>query len=540
MRRSKPATNAGAVVRARPGRMVAGVRAACITTALVACGTPPSTHYDPATETDPDAELGTDASVESGSSDGNAPTQICCGCTCIDPTWSCTTDTCISEGGVVAGLSSEAGLFELEGAAGIYGDPTNPWQPFHERHRYWYAFIPAQEQPEHKPLLVFFNGGPGSATMSGLFAMNIGPWRARMDPNAPGYEPNPDDWSTFANLLFVDARFAGFSYGELQPELHAYSSYAVEPERDAADMLAVILRFVARHPALEHARVVPVGESFGGFRALMMMHLWERADQLATGVAPTDFVDASLADEIAQAVAAGVQMSEVIMIQGALGGFDRIGELPPCESEDDYACHMPAGDLDERFAAGARAAVDPEGLSEALGVDVTTIEWMHSDARQDAWVFSSALGPDETAMTDVFGPLQEDGRYFTRSVSLQIDGVDPWRFGPTTLRRFLELAPHTRWFVTDAAHDRVVYMPHVVDALDRDYPELVASVDIVPSATESPRPDVIEVQYVDGTTAEIRYPHYAQSGHAVSTYEPTALRDDVASWLANSPRSGLE
>lgn len=508
---------------------------------MVACGTTPATEASPA-DTDADGDTNTDTDTDplddvgSASDDDTAPTPVCCGCTCIDATWSCSTDTCIGEDGVVWDLTAEAGFFEVDGAAGIYGDPTDPWQPFHEPHRYWYAFVPAQQQPEDKPLLVLFNGGPGAATTSGLFGMNIGPWRARQDPDSPGYEPNPDDWSAFANLLFVDARFTGFSYGQLQPELHDFPSYEVGPERDAADMLTVVVRFIARHPTLDQPRIVPVGESFGGFRALMMMHLWERADQLATGVAPTGFVDTSLSDEITAAVAAGTTMTEVITIQGAMAGYDRIGELPSCDSADIYACHMPAGDLDERFAAGARAAVDPDALSQALGVDVTTIEWMHGDARQDAWTFPSAQGPDETAMTQVFGALPDGGRYFTRFVQLLTAGLDPWRFGPASVRRFAELAPRTRWFLTNAAHDRAVYMPHLVDALGRDYPDLVTAVDIVPSATESPRPDVIEVHYVDGKTAEIRFPHYADSGHAVSAYEPTALRDDVAAWLAAAPK----
>ena len=138
--------------------------------------------------------------------------------------------------------------------------------------RVWVSFQPAREQPETKPVAVFFNGGPGSAT-DFLLAFNTGAKSldATMNGGVP-VGPSPADWSAIANLLYVDARNTGFSYsvGVRSTGMTIRNFNAIV---DAADFVRVVLRVLAVHPALRANPVVLVGESYGGTRAALMEHL---------------------------------------------------------------------------------------------------------------------------------------------------------------------------------------------------------------------------------------------------------------------------
>ena len=115
--------------------------------------------------------------------------------------------------------------------------------------RIWYIYQPADENPESKPLIVFFNGGPGGATSSALFADNTGRTAVRWDPDtgAASLVPNAASWTRIGNLLHIDSRTTGFSYSltdspwdeaRRQGEFDAqnYSPYA-----DGADFVRSLL-----------------------------------------------------------------------------------------------------------------------------------------------------------------------------------------------------------------------------------------------------------------------------------------------------------
>src|SRR6185295_17616128 len=77
----------------------------------------------------------------------------------------------------------------------------------------WYAFQPADAAPDERPLAILWNGGPGAAT--GIL-FGYGTARASLDPAVNGGAAvglDPSSWTRFANLLYVDARGTGFSYG---------------------------------------------------------------------------------------------------------------------------------------------------------------------------------------------------------------------------------------------------------------------------------------------------------------------------------------
>jgi hypothetical protein len=191
----------------------------------------------------------------------------CCGCLCRDPTWSCSGDTCVDPTGHALATAAEAGFFEIAGGNYVSESQArvSPGQ------RIWYSFHPATTTPESKPLAVFFNGGPGSATSAYLFSFNTGPWT--LDPAATGSAQivaNPNNWAQFANLLYIDAPGAGFSYpialdGGTQP------SVGIDLDREAAAVLRVVIRFLDRHIPLRSNPVILVGESYGGTRAALML-----------------------------------------------------------------------------------------------------------------------------------------------------------------------------------------------------------------------------------------------------------------------------
>ncbi|KAI0271170.1 serine carboxypeptidase [Russula aff. rugulosa BPL654] len=75
----------------------------------------------------------------------------------------------------------------------------------------WFWFFAARKNPDKAPLVTWFNGGPGSSSMLGLFQEH-GPCRIKND--STGVHLNPASWNNVANVLYIDQPIgAGFSYG---------------------------------------------------------------------------------------------------------------------------------------------------------------------------------------------------------------------------------------------------------------------------------------------------------------------------------------
>ncbi len=81
--------------------------------------------------------------------------------------------------------------------------------------------------------------------------------------------------------------------------------------------------------------------------------------------------------------------------------------------------------------------------------------------------------------------------------------------------------------MTNAAHDQVVYSPALPGTLAWAYPERVRHAEVVGDAREA----TVRVELVEGTTGEFEFPHYAQSGHAVSWSQPEVFKADVEDFL---------
>lgn len=166
----------------------------------------------------------------------------------------------------------------------------------------WYNFQPADENPEEKPLFVFYNGGPGSASAI-VFLYNTAKRTADQACSKEGYAENETSWTQFGNLLYVDARQTGFSYGitENPTNKRERSNYFTAANfnvfTDAADFIRVILRFLGNHPELESNPVVLAGESYGGTRSTAILNILTNVAEYAEN--KRAFYDGTLFDEIA-------------------------------------------------------------------------------------------------------------------------------------------------------------------------------------------------------------------------------------------------
>ncbi|KAG6854377.1 hypothetical protein C0991_007368 [Blastosporella zonata] len=76
----------------------------------------------------------------------------------------------------------------------------------------WFWFFASRSSPDTAPLALWFNGGPGSSSMIGLFQEH-GP--CRITNNSSSVTLNPYSWNNEANVLYIDQPVGvGFSHGD--------------------------------------------------------------------------------------------------------------------------------------------------------------------------------------------------------------------------------------------------------------------------------------------------------------------------------------
>ncbi len=201
-------------------------------------------------------------------------------------------------GRTVENLDFESGFIALESVAYSLKSRCDKTG----RAMMWYNFQPADENPEKKPLFVFYNGGPGSASAI-VFLYNTAKRTGDQAFSEEGFAENESSWTQLGNLLYIDARQTGFSYGitddpDDQNERSTYfSSSNFNVFTDAADFIRVILRFLKSHPALESNPVILAGESYGGTRTTAIINVLLNVAEYAEN--KRVFYDGILFDEIA-------------------------------------------------------------------------------------------------------------------------------------------------------------------------------------------------------------------------------------------------
>ena len=438
--------------------------------------------------------------------------------------------------------------------AGFLEVPAQPGAAAHEA-RLFYSFHPAEEAPEKAPLLVFFNGGPGSATSAGLLAFGTGPFTLSTTMK-PGDAPveNPHRMSRFAHLLYLDARHTGFSYGLSAPGEPCVGDSNVGV--DAADFVFALLGFLDARPALRGARVVLVGESYGGARAPAMLHLLQRYGEAAPPGSPLDpkaipgLVDRIQAhldatsperaghvftpDEVAE------QFGWQVLIQPNIAGRMQFDFEAPWIADDPIIAGYqeaaePASHYDVRISEEEQLRIDhlaassvtsPEGFAALAGLPPHEVPLLGPADREGAFRFepSPPQAPDVSAgLEATLGQLGEGDYYWASFVR----ACGYWLGDAWTLNAFFSGLPRTHTFITRARYDAVVYSPAL--------PALLAESSAEVTLDDAPRPGVerpgwIHVAYPSGQEPVIRFPPY-ESGHAVAITQAQAFSADVEVWL---------
>lgn len=391
------------------------------------------------------------------------PPPPCEPCTCVEGVLDCACTT----------LEAEAGFIELAGVAYELGAGPDATAMSSTDSRQFWAFAPCERDAESAPLLVFFNGGPGVSSGM-LLGLSTGP--ASFAPSLTGPDAavvqNPHSWTSFANLLWIDARQTGFSHGLLddpsddQLRADAMSVDSFNSYRDAADFVRTLLAFLDAHPSLRDNEVVLVAESYGGIRAQIMLDMLLFPQRYQDG--SRKLRDDALAEQIVAhhqelhglvegPATVAAQFGRQILIQPALTGsvqeaiagalYEQPGSIieqlaaqlgvdypscaeqgGPCDPYDNaisfvgqqgrsaYDYRAPSSWLAELFELVGTRLNDVTATEALLGVDARSIVGLAASERAGAWRAANLGGfPPDAELGDwpeVAGSLEPWDRYF--------------------------------------------------------------------------------------------------------------------------------
>ncbi|CAN6472437.1 unnamed protein product [Victoria cruziana] len=156
---------------------------------------------------------------------------------------------------------------------GLPGQPSVNFQQFagyvtvdvESQRALFYYFAEAETDPSSKPLVIWFNGGPGCSSLGvGAFSEN-GPFR----PSGNVLVRNEYSWNTEANMLFVEAPAGvGFSYSKNTSDYEGMND-----ERTARDNVAFLERWFLRFPEYKDRDLFITGESYAGHYIPQMAEL---------------------------------------------------------------------------------------------------------------------------------------------------------------------------------------------------------------------------------------------------------------------------
>jgi len=129
-----------------------------------------------------------------------------------------------------------------------------------------YVLVRAETNPDTKPLIVWYQGGPGCSGLFALFGEN-GPLRVvRSAPGQTSVLYNQLGWTQFANMLYVEQpAFVGFSYSNNQSDMYTGDYKA------AADNYMFLQLFMkTQFPEFAGRDLWFTGESYGGIYVPML------------------------------------------------------------------------------------------------------------------------------------------------------------------------------------------------------------------------------------------------------------------------------
>lgn len=117
----------------------------------------------------------------------------------------------------------------------------------------FFWFFPAQENWEDAPVVLWLQGGPGSASMYGLFEEN-GPFNSYES----GLEMREYSWNVKHNLIYIDQP-VGTGYSFTNKKCYPSDMTVVGEE-----LYSAITQFLTLFPVLQENKFFITGESFGG------------------------------------------------------------------------------------------------------------------------------------------------------------------------------------------------------------------------------------------------------------------------------------
>lgn len=122
-----------------------------------------------------------------------------------------------------------------------------------------YLFVESLHKPETDPVLVFFNGGPGAASIMVALAYNSPIIVKNKVTFEADFQENPHTWCNNASVLFIDnPADVGYSYAERSKDAHTSDMSF------ARDILTFMLAFYGDWPSLYDKPLYIVGISYGG------------------------------------------------------------------------------------------------------------------------------------------------------------------------------------------------------------------------------------------------------------------------------------
>jgi hypothetical protein len=416
--------------------------------------------------------------------------------------------------------------------------------------RLFHVLLAAETDRADRPLFVLFNGGPGAATTAGLLPWGTAPLRLSVDGD--GLSSNPARLTLLGDLLYVDQRQSGFSYGLGTRD----AGCGFDPSEDAGDFVRVLLHVLEANPSIRDHRVVLVGESYGGARAANMLQILLSPDRIAArdpelaaaveahhravlGHAPP-FTREEAARQFGHQVLIQpnvlgqlqiTRQDELIAADPALAAAKADAKVDPYDLRHDAAW----GDAQDAKIFAVLA--DPAQTDRLFGVPLGGVAELLPPARAtafrlDATAPSAAYQSAKAALEARFGALRAGDDYYQALACSSWNPNDP-----TTATLFLEDLREVRTFVTRAKYDLVVRTEAIWDVV-ASKTTIPVTLDEAPRAADGGRPGWVRLELpamaasgLSAKTVEVRWPPYAQSGHMVAMTEAEALFADVKAFL---------
>jgi hypothetical protein len=448
--------------------------------------------------------------------------------------------------------------------------------------RVFYSLIPADNDAADMPLMVIFNGGPGSATTSNLFIFGMAPlWIDYWSDNWT-LKNNPNSFTAIANLLFIDTNQSGFSYGILpNPALPAARKkennfYNFGIFTDAGDTLLTILGVMELVPELRDNPVVLMGESYGGARISMVSRILEKPAGVLTPGA--DFYDPTLGTALQKHFETVIpaqsfdtltrtqtaeQFGWQVLLQPA-GMLSSMGYMQNvCEhldSADPRKPYCEKNGNDVSFQADIRKPegyfglydaalpnlVDPTIFEKLFGVAPKTISGLSAMDRVGAFRHEIQV-PDKVfeLWNEQMGTLPEYDSYHVNKVPITEMNIPGQQFVNITTPPFIRSLVHVNTFISNALYDGKVISDRMKTDIKASSDALDVSLIKEVRLDRQPREGVqrpgwmiidfsVNAGLGEESTREIRMPTYANSGHMIPLNEAGELREDIENFLSES------